>query len=100
MLGPNAHLRLDILYIYTFYPHYNMDWKANMKIGLGTNNSVIKRFWCIHDVRTVVLLSCLVKGMVSSRCDLVCKLSILICKEVNPIFWPCELTDNLGSYRL
>ena len=44
---PNAHFRLFLLYMYTFYSRYNTDWIANMEIGLDPNNSVIKRLWCI-----------------------------------------------------
>ena len=39
----NGHFRLILLYLYTFYSHYNMDWMANTEIGLDPNNSVIKR---------------------------------------------------------
>ena len=44
---PNGHFRLILLYIYTFYSCYTMDWIANTEIGLNPNNSVIKRLWCI-----------------------------------------------------
>ena len=34
-------------YVYTFYILYNTDWLPNTEIGLGPNNSVIKRLRCI-----------------------------------------------------
>ena len=47
------------IYIYTFDSHYNMDWKANTKIGLGFNNSVIKRLWLTKLELTASDLICL-----------------------------------------
>ena len=35
-----------MLYVYTFYSRYNMDWIANTEIGLDPSNSVIKRLRC------------------------------------------------------
>ena len=39
-----------MLYIYTFYSHYNTDWIANTETVLDPNNSVIKRLWCTMNV--------------------------------------------------
>ena len=45
---PIGHFRLYLLYVCTFYSHYDTDWIANTEIGLDPNNSVIKRLWCIN----------------------------------------------------
>ena len=42
------------IYVYTFYSRYNTDWIANTEIGLDPNDSVIKRLWCIIELKSVV----------------------------------------------
>ena len=44
--GPHWSFKTDFAINYTFDSCYNMDWIANMEIGLDPNNSVIKRL-CI-----------------------------------------------------
>ena len=44
---PIGHFKIFLLYVYTFYSHYNMDWIANTETGLDPNNCVIKRLRCI-----------------------------------------------------
>ena len=38
----------DLFSNYTFYSRYNTVWIANTEIGLDSNNSVIKRLWCMY----------------------------------------------------
>ena len=38
-VGP--HSDYFLLYVYTFYSHYKMDWIANTETGLDPSNSVI-----------------------------------------------------------
>ena len=42
-----------VLFNYTFYSRYNMEWIAtcNTEIGLDPNNNVIKRLWCSINVQ-------------------------------------------------
>ena len=41
---------LFLLYVYTFYSCYNIDWIANMEIVLDPKNSAIKMLWCISHI--------------------------------------------------
>ena len=46
---PISHFRQILLYVYTFFSRYKMEWIANTKIGLDPNNSVIKRLRCTNN---------------------------------------------------
>ena len=63
---PNDHLGLIFLFNYTFYSLNNTDWIANTDIGLGPNNSVIKRLWCI--LKFLLILVLVLSATLANEC--------------------------------
>ena len=47
LINVGPQFKYFLLNVYTFYSRYNMDWIANMEIGLDPINSVIKRLRCM-----------------------------------------------------